>query len=48
MKHNYNESMLKYYKIRVNAMSRHIRKLEGLIAFYEAKMEINQPEYEQK
>ena len=40
--------MLKYYKIRVNAMARHIKKLESIIAFMEAEKEVNQPEYEQR
>jgi hypothetical protein len=40
MRHNYNESMLKYYKIRVNAMSKHIKKLEDKIEFLQVELEM--------
>ena len=47
MKHNYNESMVKYYKTRVDAMTKHIRKLEDRIAFLEAEKEVyNRAYYE--
>tara|TARA_Y100000593_G_scaffold95076_1_gene199195 strand:- start:859 stop:1005 length:147 start_codon:yes stop_codon:yes gene_type:complete len=43
--HNYNNLQVPYYKARIEAMSRHIKKLEDKIEFLEAEIEINKQSY---
>ncbi len=45
MYHDYSSSMIKYYQDRIEAMSKHIKKLEDKIEFLEAENEINKQSY---
>ena len=39
-KHNYSSLMVKYYQDRIEAMSRHIKKLEDKIEFLQVELEM--------
>jgi len=45
MRFNYNNLIVPYYRDRIEAMTRHIKKLEDKISFLEAKIEIDNKAY---
>ena len=45
MRHNYNNLLVPYLKHRVEAMEKHIAKLNGDIEYLKAEIEINQQAY---
>ena len=45
MYHNYSSDIIKYQNARIEAMTKHIKKLEDKIEFLKSQIEINKESY---